>query len=270
MAAPGARREPGGARRGRRRCPAGLPPGPPRLEVPGKVGRPESRKDAAATSTSTPQSEVRRKEQKPGERAHGPPAPLHLTRISPPSPRPSPRPQQRHLSQTQRARCRKAPGRGRGRACRLPGVSRPKLGSGGWGFRPLRGRRPRGLKPKRADSLAWGLSTPTLSRHPAWVVTASTSGALPPPTRSGSGVERKAFRKKGFLSHLPLHLRNKQKAALLKVDQKQARASSQPVLRGPPLREGPDPPRPAVPSASQLPKNHTQCSVPFFSQGLRF
>lgn len=70
----------------RRRCPAGVPPGPRRLGVPGKVGRREARKDAAATSASTPQSGVRRREQKPGERAHGPPAPLHLTRISLPSP----------------------------------------------------------------------------------------------------------------------------------------------------------------------------------------
>lgn len=73
-------------RRRRWRCPTGVPPGPLRLEVPGKVRRRGARKDAAATSTSTPQSEVRRREQKPGERAHGPPAPLHLTRISPPSP----------------------------------------------------------------------------------------------------------------------------------------------------------------------------------------
>lgn len=62
--------------------------GAPAPRSPRQSSTPETRKGAAGTSKSTPPSEVRCLEQKPGERAHGPRAPLHLTRISPPSPAP--------------------------------------------------------------------------------------------------------------------------------------------------------------------------------------
>lgn len=176
MAAPGAGEDPSRAQRGRRRArtlrprgPSGVPPAPRRLGVPGQVRRPEAGRDAAAAATASAQPEARRSEQKPGEQAHGPPAPLHLTRISPPSPAPDRSSRKEGgFSAKRRGRGAEPPRAGWGRAFR-PRYLRLRLGRRpAPSLKPLR-RQPLGSQATAAGSSASGLETLNVSSHPAWV-----------------------------------------------------------------------------------------------------